>query len=496
MAHSDEQTASEPWMMKTLVYLTLVSAICSLSTSAMGGGVEPIVDDLNASSATVRTRAAVRLGELGDRRAVPALLASLRDSDENVRREAAKALGAIKDPKAVAVLIEAIQDKEPGVRAYAAYALGEIKDTKAVDALFDALRDPAWSVREQAAWALREMGDSRTAERVVRMLADENSDTQQVFWLLEHIEADATPALLTLLKHSKSVVRRRAVRAIVCLGGSQAFEPLLAMLNDSDVQVRLAAVNGLTSLGDERAKRPLARLAEGDRNADIRRAAAETVRGMSVERHLAAHWSFDDRNTRKAADVTRRGNDGTIRGCKVVQGRGGAGLQFGKGRYIELGSPIGFNIAGRPFTVMAWVKAEASNGVVVARGGAFCGFSLYIKDGAARFGIHRTQDGPTHIAAGKETVVGRWVHLAGVVREDRIELYVDGKHAAVTQTPGLIPGNCGQGMEIGFDVGNSPAEIVDHFQGIIDEVKVFHAGLSESEIVEQCCPKKEKPAEK
>ena len=78
-------------------------------------------------------------------------------------------------------------------------------------------------------------------------------------------------------------------------------------------------------------------------------------------------------------------------------------------------------IASRPLTISAWVKSETKNGVVVARGGASCGFSLYVKDGVPKFGIHRVQEGPTYIAAGDEQVVGSWVHLAGVVKEDRVE---------------------------------------------------------------------------
>ncbi|MFC1597537.1 LamG domain-containing protein, partial [Planctomycetota bacterium] len=153
--------------------------------------------------------------------------------------------------------------------------------------------------------------------------------------------------------------------------------------------------------------------------------------------------------------------------------------------------PAGLPIGNRPLTIMAWVKSEADSGVVVARGGAYCGFSLYVKDRLPKFGIHREQEGPGYIVAGRENVVGSWVHLAGVVKIDRIELYVNGKLAATAKTPGYIPGNCGQGMEIGFDVSNSPAEITDAFQGVIDEVKVYHAALSEEEIAEQCRLKEE-----
>ncbi|NQT52700.1 LamG domain-containing protein, partial [bacterium] len=151
-----------------------------------------------------------------------------------------------------------------------------------------------------------------------------------------------------------------------------------------------------------------------------------------------------------------------------------------------LGKPAALSIAGVPFTVAAWVKTSAPNGVVVARGGAFCGYSLYVKDGLPKFGIHRVEDGPTYVAAGKDKLTAEWTHLAGVVRADRIEVYVNGTLAGSTKTKGYIPGNCGQGMEIGFDVSNSPAEITDPFVGIIDEVKVFNAALSADEIAKHC----------
>jgi hypothetical protein len=107
---------------------------------------------------------------------------------------------------------------------------------------------------------------------------------------------------------------------------------------------------------------------------------------------------------------------------------------------------------------------------------------LHLKDGLPRFGITRMQNGPVFIASGRKPLARGWVHLAGVVHADRLELYVDGQLAATAQTDGFIPGEGGQGMEIGFDVGNSPAEVVDHFQGVLDEIKVFSSALRAEEI--------------
>jgi hypothetical protein len=283
------------------------------------------------------------------------------------------------------------------------------------------------------------------------------------------------------------------VNVLASLPETDVAERLLAALHDTSPAVRRAAAAALLKIGGEQVKTALQELAAGEPDPALRSFLESAVAEMSYERDLIAHWSFDDRSTSVARDVTGHGNDGRIIGCTPVAGRVGAALQFGAGSYVELGKPAGLPIGNVPFTVTAWITSDAPRGVVVARGGAFCGYSLYLLDGAARFGIHRVEEEPTYIAAGRENVVGSWVHLAGVVRKDRIELYVNGKPAATAQTPGYIPGNCGQGMEIGYDVGNSPAEIIDHFQGIIDEVKIFQAALTAEDIaVEWALPPMEK----
>jgi len=443
------------------------------------------VRDLQSSVPAVRQQAAVSLGQTEDATAVPALIAALEDSENGVRREAAKALGFLKDARAVPSLLDALSDSDTNVRLYAAYALGEIKDVKAARALLQALRDPEWVVRDQAAWALREISDPGIVKSLVAELQEKNADVAQVVWLLRNLEyTQIRDHLVALLKSTDTTTRVRAVETIGEIGGADAVDPLIAALKDSGPGVRCCAIRALVRTGDKRAKEPLVKLAKTDQDAAVREAAENALVEMSPRKHLAAWWSFDDRNTEIAKDVSNRGNHGEILGCMPVEGKVGAALRFSKGKYIEFGQPAGLPIGGQPFTVMAWTKSDAKSGVVIARGGAFCGYSLYVKDGVAKFGIHRLQEGPAYIAAGTEDVVGSWVHLAGVVAEDRVELYVNGKLAATAKTPGYIPGNCGQGMEIGYDVSNSPAEIIDSFEGIIDEVKIYQTALSEEEIGE------------
>jgi len=79
-----------------------------------------------------RLWAASALGEIGDRAAVPALIAAVRKHGSS---QAAEALGKIRDRAAVPVLIEALRSGEYTQSGYAAWALGEMKAKEALPAL-------------------------------------------------------------------------------------------------------------------------------------------------------------------------------------------------------------------------------------------------------------------------------------------------------------------------------------------------------------------------
>ena len=471
-----------------LVWALLVG-ICQAATPSAAR-----VGDLRSAIASVRQSAAAALGRLGDRSAVPALAGALSDTAPGVRREAAKALGSIKDARAVPVLVAALRDDDRNVRFYAAYALGEIKDPKAAPPLLEALGDPAWSVRDQAAWALRELRDPAIATPLAAALKRKDADLPHILWVLQELGAEhAIAPLAELRTDGDERARRFAVQALADLGGEGVVEPLIAALEDTSPAVRRRAVKALLEIRDKRARQPLQALAAREDDPSLRELVAKVALELSRHQDLAAHWSFDDGNTKVAKDVSGRGSNGQIVGCTPAEGRIGKALAFGKGKYVELGKPSALNIGQQPFTVTAWAKTSAKSGVVVARGGAFCGYSLYIKDGLPKFGIHRVQDGPACIAVGKEAIGDGWMHLAGVVKETSIELYVNGELAATAKTLGYIPGNCGQGMEIGFDVANSPCEITDALEGVIDEVKCFDAALSAAEIAKQANPEPSEP---
>ena len=110
---------------KTAVDLRVRAAL-ALATSGDGSGIPVLAEALDRRDDILLCRfIIVTLGKLGDRRAVPLLLAHLPEVQN--RREMVEALGALGDPAALPALVEALQhDAYVPVRAAAATSLAQI----------------------------------------------------------------------------------------------------------------------------------------------------------------------------------------------------------------------------------------------------------------------------------------------------------------------------------------------------------------------------------
>jgi HEAT repeat protein len=97
-----------------------------------GKAVEALMEALGPTyGALARAHAAESLGNLGDGRAVPALMAALGDPYRLTRSYAARALGKLGDVQAIGKLLKTMESDEFfGVRAEAAEALGKLCEGK------------------------------------------------------------------------------------------------------------------------------------------------------------------------------------------------------------------------------------------------------------------------------------------------------------------------------------------------------------------------------
>jgi cyclophilin family peptidyl-prolyl cis-trans isomerase len=229
----------------------------------------------------------------------------LSNSNPSIRKRAALAAGRIGNDDAVSALTPLLEkDADVSVRAMAAFALGEIESEKAANALVAVLKNtttPA-DVRARAVEALGKIAaalpreqEPRQRELGAAILEALNSTDQSTILLgltaaLRSRPANAGPAIAKFLTHSNPrvradaanalarlrlkdgndqlrklvasdldpIVRANAARVLGVTEDKQAFEAIVSRATqDTDARVRVSAIRALASLRDPRAVEPL-----------------------------------------------------------------------------------------------------------------------------------------------------------------------------------------------------------------------------------------------
>jgi hypothetical protein len=112
----------------------------------------------------------------------------------------------------------------------------------------------------------------------------------------------------------------------------------------------------------------------------------------------------------------------------------------------------------------------------VQGGGVETGYRLGLLDGRPCFEVPQTA-WSHHLAAPEPLALGRWVHLAGTFDSRTMRLFVDGVEVAALDRPGPIHRSHFDLVIGGFEPGSRA-----HFQGRLDEVRLFARALSAEEI--------------
>ena len=128
----------------------------------------------------VRAWAAMSLGALDARNALPLLLKSAADAgDFFLRLVSVQTLGSWRAPQAVPVLVKRLEDPFDQTRVAALWALGGIGDRSVVDPVLARLSDGVAEVRIQAATTLAELGDPRVRPQLEALQQKETDSRVQ-----------------------------------------------------------------------------------------------------------------------------------------------------------------------------------------------------------------------------------------------------------------------------------------------------------------------------
>ncbi len=175
--------------------------------------IKPLTTLLSASKgADTRTRIVFALYRIGTEEALSSVRTALKDPDLQVRVAAARCAGLAKDAQAVDRLMEMIRKEEPAVRRQAATALGQIGDPKAVPALLSAAEGTTDRFIEHAIiYALVSINQPKL---VAQGLTHASPDVQEAAMIaLDQMPSFSLPAaqLMPFLHHENTNLQRTAL---------------------------------------------------------------------------------------------------------------------------------------------------------------------------------------------------------------------------------------------------------------------------------------------
>jgi ParB family chromosome partitioning protein len=190
-------------------------------------------------------------------------------------------------------LLAAMACRTPDTAVRGARGLAQLGDARALGALLQLSREPDASIRRQAADALRALQDARARERLVWMLDDENADVRAT--ALEAVVTLDTESPLSsaeaALRSSHEDVRVRGLDRLVKLPGKRSEEAVRLLgdaLEDESSKVRDEAFRTLWAWNDKNPQEAIDRALAG-RFPDLRRRAVDELaarikEGWALER--------------------------------------------------------------------------------------------------------------------------------------------------------------------------------------------------------------------
>lgn len=134
-----------------------------------------------------------------------------------------------------------------------------------------------------------------------------------------------------------------------------------------------------------------------------------------------------------------------------------------------------------PWVVEAWGNAE-QDGMVMAHGGEQRGYALFIEGGKPFFGVSEMKR--LYLTHGRESVIGKWTHLVGVIRDQCARLYVDGNLVSAIALPRPFQKGVNDTLAIGADIGSpiDPIASKKHFRGLIQSVRIWRQEMDADDV--------------
>mgnify|MGYP006281314487 CR=1 FL=1 len=222
--------------------------------------VEPLTRSLREEaehSVEARCAMAIVLADIGDRRAVPALIEAAKEGNTQLTWKTGRALASFAAPRSRDLFVSLLGHDDWRVRRVAVRGLGLLADRSVAARIRPLLEDPDLTVRGHAALALGRLytdekpPPAKVVRGVEKLLEDGRGFVRES--ALEALgrfgSAASVPRITPLLDATEPTVRRRAARALARMATPEVAGTLVGLLGAEDQTVRRHATEGLERIG-------------------------------------------------------------------------------------------------------------------------------------------------------------------------------------------------------------------------------------------------------
>lgn len=203
---------------------------------------------------------------------------------------------------------------------------------------------------------------------------------------------------------------------------------------------------------------------------------------LDLARGLVGRWTFDEGTGSIAGDVSGRDNHGMVMGgAKWTEGIIGGALHLdGTDDFVSIPNESMFDLTGS-VTVSAWIQVESFTKPwqsIVTKGDRAWRLHRANETKCAGFAcsdLSRDQVGDLY---GKRDVDdGKWHHIAGVLDETKMSIFVDGALDASMNASTNISVN-----DYAVLIGANAQATGRLFHGLLDDVRIYDRALSVAEL--------------
>ena len=209
-----------------------------------------LVDLLSSSNRRVQQDAAVTVGVLRTRSAVPRLQALYENGPtKETRQKALQGLAYIGDPVSDPIFLKALYDKDASIRGYAAQGMARANDQKALsDLLRSAPAEKNASARLAMEFAITSLGRNDYLSSVINALDSGQEEEARAYLVELARKPNFLAQLYPYLNSRNAQVQQGLCNVLMYAGDGSSIRPLEQLSHDRNSEVAAAALRALSAV--------------------------------------------------------------------------------------------------------------------------------------------------------------------------------------------------------------------------------------------------------